>query len=193
MDYSMRFFKKNNIIIALTILLLLVIGNVLTLSGEGKIIITDIVVGKKNNLYHLSFNQEVKLDYLIREAIDKGIPLVFKITLKVVKLNDIFPAKTIKKEVRHYQIEYKALRKIYRIYDINEQKYEYKNMDEAIQKMLKIEKFEFSFVDDEMNYELWLNVSLERKKLPKPLQVNFINKTWSISSENSMHKIGSLN
>ena len=153
MDYSMRFFKKNNIIIALTISLLLVIGNVLTLSGEGKIIITDVVVGKKNNLYHLSFNQEAKWDYLIREAIDKGIPLTFKITLKVVKLNDIFPAKTIKKEVRYYQIEYKALRKIYRIYDINEQKYEYKNMDEAIQKMLKIEKFEFSFVDDEMNYE----------------------------------------
>ena len=193
MDYSMRFFKKNNIIIALTILLLLVIGNVLTLSGEGKIIITDIVVGKKNNLYHLSFNQEVKWDYLIREAIDKGIPLTFKITLKVVKLNDIFPAKTIKKEVRHYQIEYKALRKIYRIYDINEQKYEYKNMDEAIQKMLKIEKFEFSFVDDEINYELWLNVSLERKKLPKPLQVNFFNPTWNISSGKSIHKIGNLN
>jgi len=193
MDYSMRFFKKNNIIIALTILLLLVIGNVLTLSGEGKIIITDIVVDKKNNLYHLSFNQEVKWDYLIREAIDKGIPLAFKITLKVVKLNDIFPAKTIKKEVRHYQIEYKALRKIYRIYDINEQKYEYKNMDEAIQKMLKIEKLEFSFVDDEMNYELWLNVSLERKKLPKPLQVNIFNQTWNMSSGKSIHKIGNLN
>ena len=193
MDYSMRFFKKNNIIIALTISLLLVIGNVLTLSGEGKIIITDIVVDKKNNLYHLSFNQEVKWDYLIREAIDKGIPLAFKITLKVVKLNDIFPAKTIKKEVRHYQIEYKALRKIYRIYDINEQKYEYKNMDEAIQKMLKIEKFEFSFVDDEMNYELWLNVSLERKKLPKPLQVNIFNQTWNMSSGKSIHKIGNLN
>ena len=193
MDYSMRFFKKNNIIIALTISLLLVIGNALTLSGEGKIIITDVVVGKKNNIHHLSFNQEVKWDYLIREAIDKGIPLAFKITLKVVKLNDIFPAKTIKKEVRYYQIEYKALRKIYRIYDINEQKYEYKNMDEAIQKMLKIEKLEFSFVDDEMNYELWLNVSLERKKLPKPLQVNFFNQTWNMSSGKSIHKIGNLN
>ena len=193
MDYSMRFFKKNNIIIALTISLLLVIGNALTLSGEGKIIITDVVVGKKNNIHHLSFNQEVKWDYLIREAIDKGIPLAFKITLKVVKLNDIFPAKTIKKEVRHYQIEYKALRKIYRIYDINEQKYEYKNMDEAIQKMLKIEKFEFSFVDDEINYELWLNVSLERKKLPKPLQVTCFNQTWNMSSGKSIHKIGNLN
>ena len=66
-------------------------------------------------------------------------------------------------------------------------------MDEAIQKMLKIEGLEFSFVDDGMDYELWVNVSLDRKKLPKPLQVNFINKTWSISSGNSMHKIGTLN
>ena len=194
MDYSMRFFKKNNIIIALTILLLLVIGNVLTLSGEGKIIITDIVVGKKNNLYHLSFNQEVKWDYLIREAIDKGIPLVFKLTLKVVKLNEIIPNKTIKKEVKYYQIEYKTLRKIYRIVDINEHKYEYKKMDEAIQKMLKIEGIEFTFVDDEgSDYELWINVSLERKKLPKPLQVNFFNQTWNMSSGKSIHKIGNLN
>ena len=190
----MPFFKKINIIIiALFISLLIVKGNTFTVSDERKIIIKDVVISKNKNLYNLGFNQEVKLDYLIREAIDKGIPLAFKITLKVVKLNDIFPAKTIKKEVRHYQIEYKALRKIYRIYDINEQKYEYKNMDEAIQKMLKIEKLEFSFVDDEMNYELWLNVSLERKKLPKPLQVNIFNKTWSMSSENSIHKIGKLN
>ena len=190
----MPFFKKINIIIiALFISLLIVKGNTFTVSDERKIIIKDVVISKNKNLYNLGFNQEVKLDYLIREAIDKGIPLVFKLSLKVVKLNDIFPSKTIKKEVRYYQIEYKALRKIYRIYDINEQKYEYKNMDEAIQKMLKIEKFEFSFVDDEINYELWLNVSLERKKLPKPLQVNFFNQTWNMSSGKSIHKIGNLN
>ena len=192
----MRFFKKTKnkiIIIVLFISLLLVIGNKFTVSDEQKIIIKDVVISKNDNLYNLSFNQEVKLDYLIREAIDKGIPLSFKVILKVVKLNEISPDKTIKKEVMYYQIEYKALRKIYRIVDINEQKHEYKIMDEAIQKMLKIEGLEFSFVDDGMDYELWVNVSLDRKKLPKPLQVNFINKTWSISSGNSMHKIGTLN
>ena len=84
-------------------------------------------------------------------------------------------------------------KKIYKILDINEQKYEYKNMDEAIRKMLKIESLEFSFIDDGMHYELWLNASLERKKLPKPLQVNFFDSTWSMSSGNSIHKIGKLN
>ena len=190
----MRFFKKINIIIIVfSISLLLVVGNTFTLSDERKIIIKDVVISKNNNLYNLSFNQEIKLDYLIREAIDKGIPLMFKVTLKVVKLNEILLNKTIKNEVMYYQIEYKTLRKIYRIVDINKQIYEYEKIDEAIQKMLKIEGLEFTFVDDGMNYELWINVSLERKKLPKPLQVNFINKTWSISSENSIHKIGSLN
>jgi len=194
MDYSMRFFKKINIIFAsFFILLLIVIGDTFTFSDESKILIKDVVISKNNNFYNISFNQELKLDYLIREAIDKGIPLVFKLTLKVVKLDDIFPAKIIKKEVRYYQIEYKALRKIYRIYDINEQKHEYKNMDEAIQKMLQVKSLEFSFIDDGMNYELWLNAALERKKLPKPIQVNFFNKTWNIGSENSIHKIGNLN
>ena len=74
------------------------IGNTFTLSDERKIIIKDVVISKNNNLYNLSFNQEVKLDYLIREAIDKGIPLVFKITLKVVKLNEIFQLKLLKKK-----------------------------------------------------------------------------------------------
>jgi len=190
----MRFFKKNNIIIiVLSLSLLLVIGNMLTVSDERKIIIKDVVISKNNNLYNLNFNQEVKLDNSIREAIDKGIPLVFKLILKVVQLNEIFPTKIIKKQVMYYQIEYKTLRKIYRIVDINEQKYEYKTMEEAIQKMLKIEGLEFSFDDDGKDYELWINISLDRKKLLKPLQVNYINKTWSINSGNSEHRIGPLN
>ena len=190
----MLFFKKNSIIIiVLSISLLLVIGNMLTVSDERKIIIKDVVISKNNNLYNLNFNQEVKLDNSIREAIDKGIPLVFKLILKVVQLNEIFPTKIIKKQVMYYQIEYKTLRKIYRIVDINEQKHEYKTMEEAIQKMLKIEGLKFSFDDDGKDYELWINISLDRKKLLKPLQVNYINKTWSINSGNSVHRIGPLN
>ena len=188
--YFMHFFKKIKIIvISVAILLLVAMANKFTLSEDNKILIKDVVISKNNNLYNVSFNQEIKLDYLIKEAIDKGIPLVFKLTLKIVKLNNISLDNTIKKEVRYYQIKYKALRKIYRIIDINEEKYEYKNLDQAIQKMQKVESLEFSFVDDEMNYELWLNVSLDRKKLPKPLQVNFFNKTWSMSSGNSIHKM----
>ena len=188
--YFMHFFKKIKIIvISVAILLLVAMANKFTLSEDNKILIKDVVISKNNNLYNVSFNQEIKLDYLIKEAIDKGIPLVFKITLKIVKLNKIPPDNTIKKEVRYYRIKYKALRKIYRIFDINEEKYEYKNLDQAIQKMLKVENLEFSFVDDGMNYELWLNVSLDKKKLPKPLQVNFFNKTWSMNSGNSIHKM----
>ena len=188
--YFMHFFKKIKIIvISVAILLLVAMANKFTLSEDNKILIKDVVISKNNNLYNVSFNQEIKLDYLIKEAIDKGIPLVFKLTLKIVKLNNISLDNTIKKEVRYYQIKYKALRKIYRIIDINEEKYEYKNLDQAIQKMQKVESLEFSFVDDGMNYELWLNVSLEKKKLPKPLQVNFFNKTWSMSSGSSIHKM----
>ena len=188
--YFMHFFKKIKIIvISVAILLLVAMANKFTLYDDNKILIKDVMISKNNNLYNVSFIQELKLDDLIKEAIDKGIPLVFKLTLKIVKLNNISLDNTIKKEVRYYQIKYKALRKIYRIIDINEEKYEYKNLDQAIQKMLKVENLEFSFVDDGMNYELWLNVSLDRKKLPKPLQVNFFNKTWSMSSGNSIHKM----
>ena len=193
MDYSMRFFKKFNIIIIIIISLSLVVVNMFTFPDENKILIKDVVISNNNNLHYISFNQEISLDYLIREAIDKGIPLVFKVTLKVVEINDIWPTKTIKREVRYYQIRYKSLRKIYKIVDINGENYEYKNMDDAIQKILKVEDLEFSFVDKHMDYELWLNVSLERKKLPKPLQVNYFDRTWNMNSEKSIHKLGKLN
>ena len=191
MDYFMRFFKKFNIIIIIS--LSLVVVNMFTFPYENKILIKDVVISNNNNLHYISFNQEISLDYLIREAIDKGIPLVFKVTLKVVEINDIWPTKTIKREVRYYQIRYKALREIYKIVDINGKNYEYKNMDDAIQKILKVEDLEFSFVDKHMDYELWLNVSLERKKLPKPLQVNYFDRTWNMNSEKSIHKLGKLN
>ena len=187
----MRFFKKFNIIIIISFSLVVV--NMFTFPYENKILIKDVVINNNNNLHYISFNQEISLDYLIREAIDKGIPLVFKVTLKVVEINDIWPTKTIKREVRYYQIKYKALRKIYKIVDINGENYEYKNMDDAIQKILKVEDLEFSFVDKHMDYELWLNVSLERKKLPKPLQVNYFDRTWDMNSEKSIHKLGKLN
>ena len=71
--------------------------------------------------------------------------------------------------------------------------YEFKNMDDAIKKMLKIENLEVSFIDKNLNYELWLNVTLERKKLPKPLQVNFFDSTWNIKSKKTTLKIGKSN
>jgi len=184
----MRFFKKISIIATIFFILLLIM-NRFSHPEENKILIKDVVINNSNNLNYISFNQEISLDYLIREAIDKGIPLVFKITLRIVEIHNILPTKTIKTEVSYYQIKYKALRKIYEIIDINGQKYENKDMQNAIKKMLKVENLEFTFNNDGKNYELWLNVVLERKKLPKPLQVNYFNRTWFMSSEKSIHKL----
>ena len=69
----------------------------------------------------------------------------------------------------------------------------YKYIDEAVQKILKVENFEFTFINDYENYELWLNVALDRKKLPKPLQVNYFDTTWYMTSNKSIHKLGKLN
>ena len=63
---------------------------------------------------------------------------------------------------------------------------------EATEKILKIKELELA-IDDNGDFELWLNVSLDRKKLPKPLQVNYFDSTWNISSEKGIHKLGKLN
>ena len=180
-------------ILFIVISIVLVVLNILIYSDVNKIIIKDVVISKNNGENYISFNQNISLDFTIREAIDNGIPLAFKIRLDIVEKNDILPTKIIKREVRYYQIEYKSLRKIYKITDINGEKYEYKNMDEAIQKIIKVKNLKFSFIDKNSDYELWLNVSLDRKKLPKPLQVNYFDRTWFMTSEKSIHKLGNLN
>jgi hypothetical protein len=160
-------------------------------SGANEILIKDVVINDKGKLKYVSFNQDINIDYLIRKAINKGIPLIFKVTLKIVEINDILPGKTVLKKIGYYQIEYKTLRKVYKIQDINGKKYEYKFIDEAIQKISKVESLEFSFINNnnKKNYELWLNVNLERKKLPKPLQVNYFDRTWYMNSNESTHKL----
>ena len=184
----MHFFKKISIII---IVVSLVIIDRLPDSEDNEILIKDVVIDNSKDIKIIEFNQEINFDSLILKAIKKGIPLVFKVTLKVVEVNDIWPTKTIIKKIGYYQIEYKALRKVYKIKDVNGNKYEYRFIDEAIQKISKVEDLEFSFINKNKNknYELWLNVNLERKKLPKPLQVNYFDRTWNVKSNKSINKL----
>ena len=183
----MHFLKKISIIII--IIVSLIIMDRLTYSEDNQILIKDVVIDKNKDVKEIKFNQEINFDSLIIKAIKKGIPLSFKVTLRVVKIDDIWPTKTILKKVGYYQIEYKALRKVYRIEDINGKNYEYKQIDEAIQKILKVEDFKFKFIDNHMNNKLWLNVELDRNKLPKPLQVNFFDRTWYMNSNKSIHQL----
>ena len=187
MDYSMHFFKKISLIII--IIVSLVIIDRLRDSESNEILIKDVVIDNNKDVKTIKFNQEINFDSLIIKAIEKGIPLAFKVTLRVVEISDIWPTKTILKKVEYYQIEYKTLRKVYRIEDINGNKNEYKYIDKAIQKILKVEDLKFSFIDNNMNYELWLNVALDRKKLPKPLQVNYFDRTWYMNSNKSIHQL----
>ena len=195
--YFMRYFKRISLIV-LVALLSLILMNLYSLP-DGKIVIKGMVLSKKNNInkykmpdYLISFNQEINFDYLIINAIDKGIPLVFKVLLRVAETNEIWPTKIIKKEIRYYQIEYKALREVYKTIDINGETHEYQNILDAFEKLSKVEGFRFTAANNK-NYELWLNVSLDKKKLPKPLQVNYFDTTWNMSSEKKIHKLGKLN
>jgi hypothetical protein len=190
MVYFMHFFKKFSVILIVVSISLLIIDR-FSYSEENEILIKDVVINDKENLKYINFNQEISLDHLITKAINKGIPLVFKVTVKIVEIKDIWLTKTVLKKVGYYQIEYKALRKVYKIKDINGNKYEYRSIDEAIQKISKVEDLEFSFINKNKNknYELWLNVSLERKKLPKPLQVNYFDRTWNVKSNKSINKL----
>jgi hypothetical protein len=190
MVYFMHFFKKFSVILIVVSISLLIIDR-FSYSEENEILIKDVVINDKENLKYINFNQEISLDHLITKAINKGIPLVFKVTVKIVEIKDIWLTKTVLKKVGYYQIEYKALRKVYKIKDVNGNKYEYRFIDEAIQKISKVEDLEFSFINKNKNknYELWLNVNLERKKLPKPLQVNYFDRTWNVTSNKSINKL----
>ena len=188
----MRYFRRISLIILVASISLIIMYKYS--SPDGKIIVKDIVISKKNNINNVDFKQEINFDYLIVNAINKGIPLVFKVTLGIAERNEFWPTKIIKKEIRYYQIEYKALRKIYKITDINGKKYEYKNIIDAVKKLSFVEGLQFTIVKNvNKDHELWLRVTLDKKKLPKPLQVNYFDTTWDMSSKKTIHKLGKLN
>ena len=183
MAYFMYYLKSKKYIYAVLIIFLFS-GNVNAFEGEKSIEIKDFSFKKNENSYSIEFVQKIKLSKKIKSAINKGIPFNFKIVCRVFIKNNFWFDEKIQQVELFYRIKYKTLKQVYEVHGVYGKKKEFNDLEEAIKSLNIVKDWDLNFKNKSNVYKYYivLEVKLDKKKLPKPLQVNFFDKSWNIES-----------
>lgn len=180
MAFFMQFCKKISIGLAL------LFTTFFAHADAGNIVIKHANVKPEAGLYMLNVDLEVMLSMEIKEAIDKGVPVVFLYELKLFKVRRYWFDKELAAINTSITVSYHALSRQYLInHDGRQTSHEI--LREA---MIELEQlydwpvFDQALIEPDATYEATLNVKLDKTKLPKAIQVDSINEdAWSIEAK----------
>ena len=180
--YIMKFLKKSSIVI------FFLLGNVAyslpSIAEVKNIIVNDIFIAQDGKDVFVDFNQELYLTPKMTHGLKNGITLVFDINFILSKdipywFDDILLVKS-----SQYKIKYRNLLKKYEVMDINGEKDFFKDISGALKYLKIVKKWYVGTLNEkEKNLVASLKVQLNRKYLPKPLQINIKDKIWDFQSE----------
>jgi hypothetical protein len=190
MDYFMRYLKK---ISNKLVLIWMILFSIHAYSIEQKIEISDIKLDFKEGHYFVSYSQSISLLSEAKEALSKGIPFKFLVTAKISQKNKYGLNSLILYKIFYFQLKYKSLLQKYMVSDMNDQKSYFSNIDDAIMRLSYIEKWDIGPSNNLKEGTLELKAKLDKKYLPKALQINFNKKSWDVESEITKYEIGKLN
>tara|TARA_B110000003_G_C16364706_1_gene424149 strand:- start:62 stop:637 length:576 start_codon:yes stop_codon:yes gene_type:complete len=190
MDYFMHYLKKISNKLAL---IYIVLFSIYAYSMEQIIETKDISLDYKQGHYFLSYYQSISLLSEARDALSKGIPFHFLVTAKISQKNKYGFNRLILLKKYHFELKYKSLLQKYMVSDMNDQKSYFSNIDDAIKKLSYIDKWDIGPSIDLKEGTLELKTKLDKKYLPKALQINFNDKSWDVESELTKYEIGELN
>tara|TARA_B110000285_G_C15071404_1_gene588193 strand:- start:642 stop:1217 length:576 start_codon:yes stop_codon:yes gene_type:complete len=191
MDYFMHYLKKNSN--KLVVIICIVLFSINAYSMEQEIEINDIKLDFEAGHYLLSYSQSISLLSEAREALSKGIPFYFLVTAKIYQKNKYGFSNLIQSKEFYFQLKYKSLLKKYMVSDMNDQKSYFNNIDDALKKLSYIKKWNIGPSIYLKEGTLELKAKLDKKYLPKALQINFNEKSWDVESEIKRYQIGQLN
>jgi hypothetical protein len=194
MVYFMHCLKNNNNLYAAMVFFLFS-ANLNAFEEEKSIEIKDFYFEKKEDSISIGFIQKITLSETIKSAINKGIPFDFKVVCKVLKRNNFWFDQKIQNFENSFSIKYKTLKQVYEIKDINNKKKEFNDLGEAIKTLNKVKDLDLNITTSPHieDHYIVIKVKLDKKKLPKPLQVNFFDKSWNIESRKYEYWLGGLN
>ena len=81
-----------------------------------------------------------------------------------------------------YQIKYFSLRKVFEVIDIYGNKKTFEDEQEAINNLLSDKEIIIKKYSHLNNTKLKIWVELDKKRLPKAIQVDIFNKSWDVGS-----------
>lgn len=181
-DYIMKFLKKNSIVI------FFLIGSVAyslsSIATVKNIIVSDISIAQDGKDLFVDFDQELYLTPKMIQGLKNGITLVFDINFILSKdipywFDDIILVKR-----SQYKIKYRNLLEKFEVMDINGEKAFFKELQGALKYLKIVKKWYVGTLNEkEKNLLASLKVQLNKKYLPKPLQINVKDKRWDFQSE----------
>ena len=181
MDYFMHYFRKNN----LRLLLFFIFISNLSLpfaNINNQISISQIkLVNNQENIV-IDLKQSSQLPPKIIELLERGIPIAFNLKIDLIKEEKYWFDKVLNQNNFVYQIKYFSLRKIFEVIDINGNKKIFEDEQEAINNLLSDKEIIIKKYSHLNNTKLKIWVELDKKRLPKAIQVDIFNKRWDVGS-----------
>lgn len=178
----MKFLKKNSVVIIFLIGVILYSSS--SIAAVKKIIVNDLSIIQEGKDIFVDFDQELYLTPKIINGLKNGIILVFDINFILSKEIPYWFDDIILVKKSRYKIKYKNLLKKYEVIGINGEKAFFADLSDALKYLKIIKQWHVGTLNEKENNLLAsLKIQLNKKYLPKPLQINIKDKIWDFQSE----------
>lgn len=140
----------------------------------------------EDNQYQLTADIDYSLSPTVHEALRKGVPLVWFVTVKV-KQEEFFVGITLREITLQYQVQYHALLNLYSVKKNNNDVPDmFSTQTAALAFMSRIrisDVIEKKFIQPDRRYYIAIKVAFSREALPVLLRpLSYFDSQWALSS-----------
>ena len=190
-DYFMSYFRKNNLYLFLFFIFTTNL-NITFANIDNTINIKQIKLENNQESIVINIEQSSKLSPKIIELLERGIPIVINLKIDLIKEKKYWFNNVINHNNFVYQIKYYSLRKVFEVIDINGNKKNFEDEQEAIKNLLNNKEIIIKKYRHLNNTKLKIWVELDKKKLPKAIQADVFNKYWDAGSNIIFFEVNKL-
>jgi len=145
----------------------------------GEIFIKDISLKKNKKISYLILNHDVNFSGDVLLALNKGIPIRIRMSLKIKEKNKFWLDKEIFTEDKFYQLRYRNLFNKYQLNFNGEKTFYLDNIDDIKSKLYNLE-WNLGEINLSDTSEVNLIIGLDQSKLPKSLLINLNDESWDM-------------
>jgi len=141
-----------------------------------------------DKVYYLNARIDYKLSDKVIDALQKGVPIVFKVEIEISRVRDYIWNETITDLRQRYQLEYHALTKQYIVHNINSgSRHSFPSLNVALSVLgtiVDLPIVDKNLLETGQQYNARIRAELDIDKLPVPLRLlAYLTSGWSLSSE----------
>ena len=187
----MYYLRKNNLHLLLFFILISNLSQIFA-NIDNQIIISQIKLENNQENIVIDLKQSSQLPPKIIELLERGIPIAFNLKIDLIKEEKYWFDKVLNQNNFIYQIKYFSLRKVFEVIDINGNKKIFEDEQDAIKNLLSDKEIIIKKYIHLNNTKLKIWVELDKKRLPKAIQVDIFNKSWEVGSNIIIYDMNKL-